>query len=298
MLWTSLALWIYVCCRHKVKWPAFAFCVYIGYSVKPTVIFVALALIAIKLCSFLKSRTSTTVALPQMRSVWQIAKSVTAIALGLFLAFGFVQAARLPVDNLKTEQNFSYTHFLMMGFNPEQEGAYASEDVLLSGSSPTCEERKIANLQTWAERIRQMGPLGVTKLLAKKTCTNYADGSFAWENEGTFYVETHGSNTLIKQVYGIDREPNLFESPYQIIWLLLLSGSAIACFALRKKSDTVSVICLTLLLLSIFLTLFECRARYLFLFSPYYVLLGGLGWLSLTQTASGVLHRTHQTKSS
>lgn len=42
---------------------------------------------------------------------------------------------------------------------------------------------------------------------------------------------------------------------------------------MRSVNRTCSVMALTLIFLSGFLLIFECRARYLYLFSPYYVLL-------------------------
>ena len=40
---------------------------------------------------------------------------------------------------------------------------------------------------------------------------------------------------------------------------------------------------LALLGLSLFLTIFECRGRYLLLYAPYYVIGGVLGWRNLYQ---------------
>ena len=40
---------------------------------------------------------------------------------------------------------------------------------------------------------------------------------------------------------------------------------------------------LTLTGLTIFLTIFEARARYLFAFSPFFIVLGVLGWVYIGQ---------------
>lgn len=66
-----------------------------------------------------------------------------------------------------------------------------------------------------------------------------------------------------------------FESYLQSIWLLILFISIFSIFKIRNHE--LLVIHLTIIGITLFLLLFEARARYLFLYSPYYLLLFVIG---------------------
>lgn len=132
-----------------------------------------------------------------------------------------------------------------------------------------------------------MGPIGVAKLFVKKTINNYCDGTFWWEGEGSFYVEVKGDNQAIRDFYNIGYEKNwtagnsVNSTPFfmiaQGLWLFALAGCVLG-FLRRCPTNGEAVAYVVVFALSMFLVVFECRARYLFLFAPYFVLLGALGW--------------------
>lgn len=62
------------------------------------------------------------------------------------------------------------------------------------------------------------------------------------------------------------------------MWLAILLG-AFACLLSRGPAGKyVNMAAFSLLFLSAFLTILECRGRYAFLYSPYFVLLAAVGW--------------------
>ena len=70
------------------------------------------------------------------------------------------------------------------------------------------------------------------------------------------------------------------------IWLALLLG-CVLCGAARlpgcgQESGAVGVMMLSIIGLTLFEWIFEARARYLFLYAPFYVLLGTYGWARMT----------------
>ncbi len=133
------------------------------------------------------------------------------------------------------------------------------------------------------------------KIWFQKNLTNYADGTFAWGAEGGFVQQITGDSTNVRSWLGIvdtstSTGSNTAYGWYcQILWVAVLLGCAASALrrarglrglearsllgAERATSRTCAVIALTLIFLSGFLLIFECRARYLFLFSPFYVLL-------------------------
>lgn len=57
----------------------------------------------------------------------------------------------------------------------------------------------------------------------------------------------------------------------QFVWLFVLSGCALGLLRPRSTNGE-AVAVASLLAVSAFLVVFECRARYLFLYAPYFML--------------------------
>ena len=58
----------------------------------------------------------------------------------------------------------------------------------------------------------------------------------------------------------------------QVIWIIVLLLSVFGFFR-RKATKEECVTYVAVLGISLFLLIFECRGRYLFLYSPYYILM-------------------------
>ena len=115
------------------------------------------------------------------------------------------------------------------------------------------------------------------------------DGTFAWADEGRFWAVLHGDGGCAASYYGVgsfssadDGTANskLFQGVSQAAWLMVLCGMALGF--LRKKTERGELTAyLALAALAIFLMIFECRARYLYLYAPFFVMLGVAGWVGL-----------------
>lgn len=292
MLFTSLILWFYVCCPiASIRWFGIALCSCIGYAIKPTIVFALVAIVAAEACACItrfgnKQKTVAGPAVfitnsPQRRGLRRVAMSaltVMAALLGFLLGNALVSQGSLKVEGLDGSKAFSATHFLMMGFNPQTRGVYSLEDVQLSDAQPNPRARRDKNLSVFKERLENAGFGQTLMLLGDKVCTNYADGTFAWKVEGNFVVHTSRDNTLIKKIYGIKNEDVPFAPIFQVIWFAVLLGALICVLKRGYAGKYVNMMGFSLLFLSGFLTLFECRARYLFLYSPYFILLAVVGW--------------------
>ena len=112
------------------------------------------------------------------------------MAAGLLCA---VLLANGMADDVKVPRNedltFGIAHYLMMGMNPDEFGAYAQRDVSFSWRCATQQERTQKNLEVFWHRVNEMGPVGIFKQLVRKTLTNFNDGTFCWAGEGIFYRE-------------------------------------------------------------------------------------------------------------
>lgn len=279
ILCPSIVLFFFTCSKNRLqKIFCITFFSLVGYFIKPTSIFVLLAIALVslpKLMEKLKSHLSHGIPHSDMKTM---AVTATALVIAIFLALSLNAIAKLTGPNIDETRNFSASHFLMMGFGLASGGAYSEDDVQFSASFPDKQSRQQGNIEEWARRVSDLGPAGIAELFLKKTLSNFGDGTFAWEQEGTFYKEVSDPGSLPSKYFGIGGENNfLFRSVSQTLWFFILVGIAL-CWLIKKPSHTECVIAITLFMLAIFLTLFEARARYLFLYAPYFILLGILGW--------------------
>ena len=292
ILCPSIILFCYCCLgNRRAKWALIAFFSFLGYSIKPTAIFILFALLFVELCLAVIRGDAVR---RRLRAVCDaVLGALLPFALGFALAFGAIAAVKSLGPDLDPEKAYSMTHFLMMGANTQTKGVYYEDDVIASQLCPDRASRQAMNIQEWESRIAEMGPLGLAKLSFEKTLCNFADGTLAWAWEGSFWVTLHGDGGYFSDYYGIgffsssdDGTANakLFQGLSQITWLLLLCGMALGF--LRKKAERGELAAyLALAALAIFLMVFECRARYLYLYAPFFIMLGIAGWIGLYRRA-------------
>ncbi len=303
MLFTCAVLWFYVVARRRsVRLFGVTTASLLGYMVKPTAVFLLFAIICLSwvpriahaLCSSYKAMRQNSHGKKAARSARKTLTGVLTVTLpvllGAVLAMGLGHFVKGNYFDIDPNASRGMTHFLAMGMNPDTKGVYSEADNQLSNSISNPDERKAAQLALWKKRLAELGPIGVAKLWFQKNLTNYASGTFAWKDEGSFIVEITGDSPAVQQWFGItsDNEGTSPATAYgwycQILWfVVLLSCSTSALRRARSMRDAKQaenstnqvccVIALTLIFLSGFLLIFEARARYLFLFSPYYVLL-------------------------
>lgn len=307
MFFTVFILWCYVCLDKQVqnqdeqtsalagvhvdvrvnvraccRWFLMGLAAVIGYAIKPTVIFIFVAIVVIELIQGLASLSSCSSQASQgSRDLRKTATAIVACAFGIVLAFALTSIVKNSTYDVNENAAFSATHFLMMGANPVSGGVWSVSDVELSDAANTPEERSRANLAEFKNRVMALDLPQANMFLLKKLLTNFADGTFAWEIEGDFYTQIIGTNEAVLGFYGISPDASLdnntFAPLFQVLWLFVLVGCVLIVLGRRPlKAET--VIAFTLLMLSAFLMLFEARARYLFLYLPFFIILGTMGW--------------------
>lgn len=280
MLCPALALCLYACMRDRpLKWFWVVGVCLVGTWIKPTAILFLAAIVLVHAALYLCGKKP-------LRLCWKgLALRAGAAALAGVLALGLktgVSAAvGLAVD---PEKALGMAHYAMLGLNRQSEGIWNPEDVAFSVNIPTKKQRDHENWKTAAVRMREMGLAGFGELAVRKTLNNYDDGAFSWAREGGFFETIYGKLPALQKFYGIGSGQGspAFLGIAQTLWLLILAGLVLGW--LRQKPGLGEcVLYVTLLGLSLFLTIFECRGRYLLLYAPYYVIGGVLGWRNLYQ---------------
>lgn len=277
MIFPTAALFCILYCRRPtVGCFLAAFLAMFGRFIKPTALIFLIALVILALCRLPEHR----------REPKRLLATAAALALGIAAAFA-LRGLILSTGELRPEPEgeFGISHFFMMGANPDTNGIYSDEDVAFSESFPTKQARRQADIDRAAQRLRDMGVGGYVKLLAQKTIQNYNDGSFGWGREGGFYYMVPESwsavsNALRSLFYDTGENWQYLGILQQTLWFLVLIGCMFSALPMGRGERGQALIALTLLGLSLFLLLFECRARYLYVYAPFFAVLSACGMQS------------------
>ena len=268
----------------------------VGYLIKPQAAIVTIALILVEAMRAVSARRARRFAL-RAACVIGVAALLIGPGFDVLLAHSGIQ--------VREERALGPLHFAMMGLSERTGGTYDAEDVARSIGVEEPEARAAMQREEIAARLSQMGPGGLARHLLRKTRINYGDGMFAWGGEGNFFAEMIADkdgvlSPFLKRAlgcYGDCAAARALAGWFQAIWLALLVlcvGMGPACAAARgddDRRDLLLTLMLALLGLTLFETLFEARARYLYAYAPLFVLAGMCGVRAALDTVTGRVKR-------
>ena len=293
LIFPILILWCYRRLKYsppqqRLRWSVLlGIFTFLGFEIKVQTFIVFIAICIVELITCLQKQTFRVKLLARVKSI---------LVIGAVFVFGnlFISLIAVPSMHISIDQNcpVGITHYLMMGANTELNGTYSQDDVNYSISFPDTKSRTAANISTFKQRISDIGVVGLIKHLAKKTLVNYADGTFAWAQDGNGNMQllpdkNNTTSPFLKSLFYTNETGTRyqqFRDFKQIIWLTTLFASLGMVFCIfkgRKPENGVLVAVLSIIGLTIFELIFESRARYLYTYAPIYILLGVLGWRSI-----------------
>lgn len=247
----------------------------VGYHIKPQIFIVFIAIVIVE-CMDWKSKKISAAFLRRGGILYALA----GIILITLLYNTFMHNI---TEQLDSEKKFGITHYAMMGLNSVNNGSYLSEDVLFSDSFPTISERTAANMDVIGQRLQDMGVSGLGVHLARKLLTNFGDGTFAWKNEGEFFKGIYEQKNSVLSpllrniIWGSGKMNILSETVRQGVWICVLAAS-LGLFGYKKTmNNTLLVTTWSIVGLILFELLFEARARYLYIYVPFFIITGVLG---------------------
>ncbi len=269
------------------KWFVIGLFTYIGFKMKPQC---AIVLIAAAMCEGVGAFCGHL-----KQKILAYLKKLAYAAGGILLGMAIFSLCIVPSLGITVHQDsaFGIRHYLMMGLNKETNGVYSEYDVQFSASFATANDRNAANLHTIQSRIEEMGVTGLIKLICKKTLANFGDGTYSWGFEGVFYRElledrNQFVSPLLKNIfYTYGNYYGLFSTFQQLVWITMLFTSMGIIFYKCKNSREYAVVQVAVLSLIgsvLFQTIFEARARYFFIYAPFFLLIGLLGWIGITHS--------------
>ncbi|MCR5748471.1 MAG: hypothetical protein K6G03_12245 [Lachnospiraceae bacterium] len=261
---------------------------YFGYSLKPQIIITTIAVLMTDIFGSLKDKRS-----PIHVLIHKILPCIAGmIALNLIISYLLIPSMQIELNK---NEAFPMTHYFMMGLNSETDGVYADADGAFTNSFEDPVEKRGANIRVAFQRIKDYGLKGLAEHLAKKTMVNFGDGTFAYGIDGNFFAGKESGSfpvaeeTLLTPLINryILPDGSRFETASAFrhgLWLLLLMLCLLTgiVFTLRKyglemSSTGIMALQLSLLGLTMFELLFEAKARYLFIYLPFFILTSGIG---------------------
>lgn len=306
-----------------LKWFLIGFLSYVGYSIKPQTAIVLIAIVitgAINTISqLLKGINTKTIALVVVKTV--------ILLTGCFLSMVIVALTTTPIKNdanYDDNKSYSLAHYVMLGMNSECQGQYCREADNYSGSFDNSDDRFAANIAKTKEEISHMGWYGFWELMYNKALANYTDGTFGWAKEGgswivhepeVFFNEniidrgTYLSDVL-HRIY-ISNGKDSFQVFMQLIWFSIILISVFITIGVRriikrtdymtgcnkdssknsyitcKRAAVIMVILLSVIGIIIFEQIFEARARYLFVYVSFFIIIASISAWGMLDLASG-----------
>lgn len=170
MLCPTIVLFLYTSASNqRVKCLLIPLFSYLGYCIKPTAIFALGAIVLVEGFSYLGQVIQAGKKAFSQAFLRRVLTGALCALLSFAAAFGIAGIVKTASGITPNRENsVSAAHYLMMGFNADYTGVFSSEDLSFSESQPTYDERVAANLSAWQNRVVELGPEGVSKLLAKK----------------------------------------------------------------------------------------------------------------------------------
>ena len=279
-------IYIYLRRRSMVTWMLIGLLTAVGYALKPQVVITTFALIIYSLIAELTGRNR--------REKEGTLECIVGFAAAIIVFFLVLHGSIFPSLklNLDVTQEFGVSHYLMMGLNPETDGVYSNADTEFTASFDDKDARNEADIAVVRERIENYGLRGLLRHLMRKMIVNYADGSFAWGINGRFFAgRPDGMETIFSSFFEniiYDSGRYFFQALIlaQGIWLLIIFGAIftfLRLFSKEKESemnhtDLIAIISLSVIGITLFELTFEALARYLFIYSPFFLLLAADGY--------------------
>ena len=276
-----------------------------GYFIKPQII---ICFISVVLYYVSDNKTGSV----KYRAVFLTSCALLTLFFAMMIKSVLIPSLGMEIDS---DRSFGMAHYFMMGLNNETDGVYSDDDTLYTDSFEKPEKKRTADMQLAKERLKSYGFAGLTDHAKKKILVNYNDGLFAWGVDGKFFagresedfgnVPKTGMTDLIWSFIMPDGSNHgKYSSLLQMIWITILtlgliSGILTAIYLFRNKKATdenvtgLFVVMLSLTGLFLFELLFEAKARYLFIYTPYYLIAAVCGVNAITLCITDRLNKKY-----
>ena len=255
--------------KNYASWIGIAIAASIGIKIKPTVVIALFAIILLEILFFRKCQ------------IKEFIVKCVIMAGGIIIIFSLINSLNhaFYAERISDAQ-MTWHYYLMMGSNEETYGSYLGADRERSWEISDLEKRKEMEVEVWRQRVRRKGIWGTIKFYAQKLVITNEDGTFSWGWEGNFFGEYRGLHNEFAQKlqsFYYAQDNKMICNVLQSIWVSLQILICLFAILFNYKKKRELFIAMTLTGINLFLMIFEMRARYLFMFVPYYIVAAMLG---------------------
>jgi len=272
-------------------WPCIGLLTFAGWVIKPQAVIVTIAVLLMEGARGVSARRL---------GAWA-ARAACVVVLAA-VGIGPVTDAVLDASPIELREGKSVgpLHYVMMGLNPESNGVYRDEDMILSASAPDPQSRRAAQAERIAERVAAMDAGDWASHLARKALSNFADAPVIWSVGGVTCWQSIADkdaviSPFLKALLGV--ENGRMCSPlfvyFECVWLALLMLALAQCAAAMRQSrggrekDWLFAALLAVFGFMLFQMIFEAGNRYFMIYTPFVVLLATGGLRALRRAAGG-----------
>lgn len=177
------------------------------------------------------------------------------------------------------ECEYPATHWIMMSMKGY--GNYNTEDSKYTMSFKNKDEKQAANIDEIKSRLKKMGVKGLITHTAKKAV-------WTWE-DGTYFISHHiekARNENVLHDFVLNKGIHHFifyaySCGFQLFILFMMIMSSVKAYK-RKELNMLTLIRGLVFGLFVFLLIWETRSRYLYNFTPFFLILAadGMDWFS------------------
>lgn len=209
---------------------------------------------------------------------------VLAVIIGAGMAAGFfsskISEYKIITPVLSEKYEYPYTHWVMLGLKGY--GQYNKADSEYTHSFPDIKLKKSANLTKIGKRIKSYGLKGFVNHLVKKAV-------WTWE-DGTYFISHHIENPVHKNklhdyVLKDGKKHFIFyeySCAFQLFMILMMIFSAVKSYKNPELNFT-TLLRLIVFGAFIFFLIWETRSRYLYNFTPLFLILSvdGISYINM-----------------
>lgn len=201
-----------------------------------------------------------------------------AIVIGFGTSYAIYTAAfkssGIITDQQAYECEYPATHWIMMSMKGY--GNYNKEDSKFTMSFKNKDEKIAANIEMIKSRLKEMGIKGLITHSAKKAV-------WTWE-DGTYYISHNIENAYNKNIlhdFVLNNGVHHFifyaySCGYQLFIIFMMVMSAVGAYR-RRELNTMTLLRGLVFGIFIFLLVWETKSRYLYNFTPFFLILAADG---------------------
>jgi hypothetical protein len=265
--------------RRLLFWVLVGVTAGVGSVIKITVLIALIAIVFVVAATLRPRREPRTTTLTAVAGMALAALCV--LGIGQAVTFAESKSGVVPFDLYTNDRDYPLAHFLKMG--SQGLGNWNLDDVRATDELPTKAERSQKALEVYVERVGALGPAGYAAFLTDKASWSIGDSTFYQSGEGEStdspFTATDALSTEIQSFFDLNGSRHTaLVSLWQALWtvILLLIVAPLFIRDRRLFSDAASVLRISVLGLLLYLMLFENRARYIYLYVPFFILLASL----------------------